>query len=225
MIHRLILPGIFTAAAHAFVLLGLDNGNPPPITPGNMVEIEPPWAPPKPLPPDPPARDDYNKGPADKIEVTAPPLPGIDPVVTNPSEGLLTTPLVFNPHYDKNLTGPITTIPPGRPGTGDGDGKDGKPVVDFSMLDNKPRTRVQTAPVYPHTLKTSGVEGSVTVAFEVDERGYVAEARVVESTHREFEEPTLRAVGKWRFEPGRKNGVPVRFRMQVPVMFSLNDLE
>jgi protein TonB len=224
MTTRLILPGIFAAATHAFVLLGFNNENTPPIRPSEVVDIAP-WVPPKPLPPDPPVRDDYDKGPVDKIEVTAPPLPGINPVVTNPLDGLPTTPLVFNPYYDKNLTGPITPIPPGRPGGGDKDGKDGKPVVDFSMLDNTPATRFRAAPGYPHAAKSAGIEGSVTVAFVVDEKGFVTDARVVESTHREFEEPALRAVGKWRFEPGRKNGVPVRFRMHVPIVFTLNDSE
>ncbi len=225
MTTRLILPGILAAAAHAFVLLGFNNGETPAITPDNGIKIEPPWTPPKPPPPDPPPERDEDKGPAREIEVTAPPLPGLNPVAANPLDGLPTTPLVFSPHYDKNLTDPITTIPPGRPGGGDKDGNEGKPVVDFSLLDNTPNMRFRAAPAYPHAAKSAGIEGSVTVAFVVDEKGYVTDARVVESTHREFEEPTLRAVSKWRFEPGRKNGVPVRFRMHVPIVFSLNDSE
>ena len=33
----------------------------------------------------------------------------------------------------------------------------------------------------------------------------------------------LRAVAKWRFEPGRRHGQIVRFRMVVPIHFSLNE--
>jgi protein TonB len=44
----------------------------------------------------------------------------------------------------------------------------------------------------------------------------------VRSSSHAFEEPTLRAIAKWRFEPGRRGGQIVRFRMQVPVVFKLD---
>ncbi|MDR2675849.1 MAG: energy transducer TonB [Opitutaceae bacterium] len=225
MTTRLILPGIFAAAAHALVLLGFNNGNTPAITPGNLVEIEPQWTPPKPLPPEPPPARDDDDGPRPEIEAPARPVPVLDPVILNPRDGMETTPAVFAPDNKAGMLGPITTIPPGDYLRGDGDGKGGPPVLDMRFLDNTPGTRFRAAPAYPHAAKSAGIEGSVTVAFVVDEKGFVTDARVVESTHREFEEPTLRAVAKWRFEPGRKNGVPVRFTMHMPVVFSLSDSE
>ena len=33
------------------------------------------------------------------------------------------------------------------------------------------------------------------------------------------ERPALAAVKKWKFEPGKKGGEPVRFRMRVPITF------
>ena len=33
----------------------------------------------------------------------------------------------------------------------------------------------------------------------------------------------IQAVGKWTFRPGRKGGRAVNTRMQVPIVFSLND--
>ena len=45
---------------------------------------------------------------------------------------------------------------------------------------------------------------------------------VVESSDRVFEEAAVRAVAKWRFEPGRRDGRVVRFRMAVPIVFALN---
>jgi protein TonB len=89
-------------------------------------------------------------------------------------------------------------------------------------LDRMPRAKVQIAPNYPFELKRNGVEGSVLIEFQVDATGQVVSARVLRSDHREFEEPTLRAVLKWRFEPGRYNGKAVPFRMQIPVDFHLN---
>jgi protein TonB len=34
-----------------------------------------------------------------------------------------------------------------------------------------------------------------------------------------FEAPALKAVKQWKFEPGKKNGKAVRFRMRVPITF------
>jgi protein TonB len=59
------------------------------------------------------------------------------------------------------------------------------------------------------------------VEFEVDVKGRVVSALVKHSSDRAFEEPTLRAVLKWRFEPGLLQGSPVPFRMVIPVNFKL----
>ena len=34
---------------------------------------------------------------------------------------------------------------------------------------------------------------------------------------------TLQAVGRWKFEPGRRTGQKVRFLLSVPVVFSIHD--
>ncbi len=98
----------------------------------------------------------------------------------------------------------------------------GQPVLDSRLLDNPPRTRVQSPPVYPHEARQSGLMGEVLVEFTVDEDGRVMNPRVVRSSHTIFEPATLTAVAKWRFEPGRKSGRAVRFRMMVPVVFGLD---
>ncbi len=61
------------------------------------------------------------------------------------------------------------------------------------------------------------------VEFIVEETGRVLDPRVLDSTDRVFEEATLRAVAKWRFEPGTRDGRIVRFRMTVPGVFSLGE--
>ena len=94
--------------------------------------------------------------------------------------------------------------------------------VRSDLLDNAPRTRTQIAPVYPYEAKVNGRPGEVVVEFIVDESGRVLEPRVVRSTDPIFEAATVRAVSKWRFEPGRRDGRVVRFRMAVPVAFALN---
>jgi protein TonB len=111
------------------------------------------------------------------------------------------------------VSGPSEIGTPGGPGL---------PVFSPGELDRVPDARVRIAPEYPFAMKNGGIDGSVTVAFDVDRAGNVVAARVLKSTHTEFEAPTLRAVLKWRFEPGRKNGRTVPFRMVVPVDFHLS---
>jgi protein TonB len=106
---------------------------------------------------------------------------------------------------------------------GEGKNRWGNGVVSSVLLDSAPHTRFQATPVYPFEAKRGGVRGEVVVEFLVDERGRVVEPRVVSSTDRIFEEATLRAVAKWQFEPGRRDGRIVRFRMAAPVVFNLND--
>ncbi|MBS0663516.1 MAG: energy transducer TonB [Verrucomicrobia bacterium] len=115
-------------------------------------------------------------------------------------------------------------LPPMRmaPGIGPGAGPGGG-VESVDGLDRVPRTRLQASPVYPYEARKDGRGGEVIVAFTVDEQGRVVNPVVVRSTDPAFEGPTLRAVARWRFEPGRKNGRVVRFRLAVPVQFALNE--
>lgn len=96
------------------------------------------------------------------------------------------------------------------------------PVLSVGALDQAPRAKVRVAPVYPSEARAAEATGEVWVEFVVDEAGRVTRPRVMRSTDVRFEAATLRAVEKWRFEPGTKHGAPVRFRMAVPVVFSLD---
>lgn len=120
----------------------------------------------------------------------------------------------------------LKAIPPdlGREGLTDGTGRGtGRMIIDGAALDSPPRTRLQPSPLYPHQARRDGLRGEVIVEFLVDETGRVREPRVVRSNDRAFDEPTLRAVARWVFEPGRRHGRIVPFRMAVPVHFSVSD--
>ena len=121
------------------------------------------------------------------------------------------------PKIEPSVPGVITNIIPVGLRTGGGDGPDIEtgPILPI-YLDNSPRTRFQPAPHYPPAAKVAGLTGEVTVEFTVDEGGRVIDPQVVRSSDRMFEEPTLRAVSKWQFEPGRRAGRIVRFRMACP---------
>lgn len=116
------------------------------------------------------------------------------------------------------MTGTLRDLPSG-PGLGTDE------VVRSEELDRAPRVRSQVAPgCFFETNRLSSVE-TVTVEFVVDERGRVLNSRVKQSTNPILNGPAVRAVAQWTFEPGRRNGRVVRFKMAVPIVFSANDSE
>ncbi|HSY54340.1 MAG TPA: energy transducer TonB, partial [Opitutaceae bacterium] len=137
-------------------------------------------------------------------------------------------PDIPNPISQKepNMPGiPITPELPGAPvvfpgpwsppsGIGDEIGHDKQPFSP-DMLDHTPEAVRQSQPIYPINAKNTGENGEVVVTFVVDESGRVLNPQVVSSTDPIFEEPTIHAIGQWRFVPGTMHGVPVRFRMRV----------
>jgi protein TonB len=113
-------------------------------------------------------------------------------------------------------------VPPfivGVPGPGTGLGRVGISIGD---LDNNPRATFQPAPIYPFEMKRGNIEGTVDVAFIVDTNGSVVNAYVVRSDNAGFEDASLQAVRRWRFEPGIKTGHKVRYRMAQTLVFKLD---
>lgn len=93
-------------------------------------------------------------------------------------------------------------------------------VFSIADLDQPPRATYQPAPDYPSDLKRKKVAGTVYVLFLVDGGGRVACPIVQKSTNQALEQPALQAVKRWRFEPGKRNGQTVQFRMRVPISFA-----
>jgi protein TonB len=98
----------------------------------------------------------------------------------------------------------------------------GAPVFRTNDLDDVPRIRSSSAPGYPFEARKSGLTGEVVVEFLVNELGEVESPRAVRTSDPVFVESALKAAARWRFEPGRKDGRPVRFRMAVPFVFTLD---
>ncbi len=94
-------------------------------------------------------------------------------------------------------------------------------TFEVSDLDHAPRAISRPTPVYPYAMRRDRISGTVTLVFVIDEEGRVTEPRVEDSTRREFERPALDAVRRWRFEPGVRDGEPVRTLVRTPIEFSL----
>ena len=213
-IERYTMPVIIAAALHGALLLSYTDTLPPR---PNVVEA-PPVLPPmpqmemsnvpevntgeagagraEPLPQLPDIPDRPESPPRFTVPVT-PAAPSIKPVVNLPD----------------NPRGPI--------GTGEIENGMGLPTLpSVHHLDRRPRAMVQPSPAFPEAMRISGTNGSVTVAFVVDTAGRVVSAEAVRCSQREFAEPAVRAVLRWRFEPGTINGRKVSFRMAVPIEFN-----
>jgi len=91
----------------------------------------------------------------------------------------------------------------------------------LSDLDQRPRVVYQPGPRVNAKVRkqTKRGKGKVFVIFVVGKQGRVENAAVQSSNHSVFEQPALAAVRKWKFEPGKRGGESVRFRMRVPIVF------
>jgi periplasmic protein TonB len=210
------LPIAFAAAFHAALLFGFSK--PPPAvkpvvkTHYTPVDIAPP------IVEEPVAVVDGGERstqPKEVIERLPPTQPEPPPVLTDSNFVVRPPPVQPGVVVDTDAL-----IPPVKQGLGGGGWSN---IIPVDFLDKSPRTRFQPAPNYPWDAKGRGDQGEVIVEFRVDEQGHVRDPRVISSTNRVFEEPTLRAVSRWVFEPGRRDGKVVSFRMSVPVSFKLNE--
>lgn len=95
-------------------------------------------------------------------------------------------------------------------------------IFELRDLDNDPRRIFAARPVYPFQFKREGIEGWVRLIIIVDENGNVIEGKLQRASHKEFVKPALDAIMQWKFEPGTKNGKPVRVRRIQPISFKLN---
>ncbi len=95
-------------------------------------------------------------------------------------------------------------------------------IFELKDLDNNPRRIVAIAPIYPYHLKRMDVEGHVKLLIIIDQRGRVIKATMSECSDKGFVKPSIEAVLQWRFEPGTRNGKPVKVRRMQPMNFRLD---
>jgi len=97
-------------------------------------------------------------------------------------------------------------------------GGDVDDLFSISDLDQKPRVLYQPSPLIG-AKERKHAPGTVHVIFIVGQDGRVQSPLVQRSSDSVFDAPALAAVKQWKFEPGKRNGQPVRFRMRVPITF------
>lgn len=219
------IPLLIAAGIHAFALLGFNTKHAPPAKEAvEVVQID--FGPPPPLedleePELSPNDGDASELPEGSYVPMLADLPSIDVSSSDFVQKMDVSSL--QPKPDLN-SAKVVTIPKGaRQGGVIGAGL--KNVFNIADLDRVPEPVYQPAPVFPPNLKRDVSSAKVVVEFIVGTDGKVLEARVVDTTHRGFEDAAVAGVSRWQFRPGMKNGKRVNTRMRVPLLFRVMDDE
>jgi len=122
---------------------------------------------------------------------------------------------------------PFTPIPDGGGTVGTGTVETAKPapptLVD-PMIDQRYASLFQ--PVFPPDEQRAGRGGRVVVRVLVGVDGRVKDIEQVSATSESFFAVTRkRALEKWRFKPGTRDGIPVEAWRTIAVSFVLNEAE
>jgi protein TonB len=91
-------------------------------------------------------------------------------------------------------------------------------LFSIADLDQKPRVIYQPGPTLSKEIRQKA-PGTVYIIFVVDKQGRVQNPIVQKSSDPVFEKSAMSAIKQWKFEPGKRNGQAVRFRMRVPFTF------
>lgn len=76
--------------------------------------------------------------------------------------------------------------------------------------------------VHPEEMRRLGIEGEVVVEFFVERNGVISGVNAVKKLTKEFDEEAIRLVRNMPYWiPGKKNGVPVRYKMTMPINFKI----
>lgn len=84
-----------------------------------------------------------------------------------------------------------------------------------------PRPVYDPEPEYSEEARKIKQQGIVVLSVIVDEQGRPANIRVARSLGMGLDEKAIEAVKKWKFTPGRKDGIPVAVQVNVEVNFRL----
>ena len=216
----LLVTALHAAGIGRLLLTRLEPGNdepPPPIFQVSLLKLPPPRLPPTEVQQAPDTATDAVKQERPKVTRPVPILvdtPTTDPVPPD-------TQVKQYEMGDELLPG--DPGPPMPEGAVDGDSTASAPVEQtpvywkMKLLDMKP-------PVYPPRCLRMGIEGTVRLRVLVGEDGRPQDAAVrTSSGDAGLDQAALDAVRSWRFEPAKRDGVPLRAWCIVPITFSLED--
>jgi TonB family protein len=92
-------------------------------------------------------------------------------------------------------------------------------ICNYSQLDQPLKPISRSAPIYPLSMRSSGLVGTAVIEFLVNEKGHVCLPRIVAATAPEFGYAAAQAVSGWLFEPPMARGGPTIVRVRMPFKF------
>ena len=98
-----------------------------------------------------------------------------------------------------------------------------KSTYESNEVDEDPVPTSRPQPIYPRYAKNRGTEGHVDLQFTVNRQGKVQDAVVINAEPGQvFGSSTLRAIRRWTFKPGIRDGKPVATRLEIRILFKLD---
>jgi len=79
-------------------------------------------------------------------------------------------------------------------------------------------------PAYPAELLRDKVEGTVILYAVIHRDGSIGEIKVLKSVDERLDENAAKALARWHFKPGTKNGEPVDLEAVVQIPFRVKRL-
>ncbi len=210
-IVKLVMHGAWVVLGALFLTLGLflvlplmQAINKPPIADLTLQTLNTAL-----LPPPPPVLEDE---PEEEPEEEPEKPPELEPE-SRPLD-LSQLELTLNPGFGSGWGGDFAINIEGAAG-----GENGvEALFSSSDLDQKPRVLYQPPPQLTEKMRRK-TPGHAVVIFVVDRSGRPQSPRVIESSDPVFDRAALACVKQWKFEPGKRGGEPVEFRMRVPITF------
>lgn len=86
-----------------------------------------------------------------------------------------------------------------------------------------PRLSEVASPLYTPEARKKKIEGAVTLAIVVNQKGDVVDAKVIKGLGYGLDENAVVAVKEWKYKPAEKDGEPIAVKMEVTLDFFLRD--
>ena len=204
------------------VVVGTARGDvAPPAPPDEHIVYQAP-----PPPPDAPRAPEQPREATTSARPDQPTMPAVPPLpapIEVPTEIAPPGPPTLPPDYCERraLGAPSEGASTGARGGGGDAPADG--VWASHLVERAVEPLRGSAPRYPETLRSAGVEGTVVAEFVVDTTGRVeaASVRFAERAHPLFEAAVRQALGGMRFRPAEAGGRAVRQLVRQPFVFAL----
>lgn len=94
-------------------------------------------------------------------------------------------------------------------------------IFEEGEADEDPVPRFISPIPYPNRAKELGIEGILLIEIIIGLKGRVESVEILKSPHPSFSTAARKAVRKWRFDPAKNKGVPVRIRARKEFEFQL----